>query len=152
MRVDRPRLRRFRPSDLEAILAVEHASFRRDAYPGGLFLHYWQLGAIFLVALDGGTITGYAVATVNVRRAELVSIAVAPDARGTGTGGALLASIIRRCRRARVPRLSLTVKVTNRRAQKFYTAFGFRRVRRVPAYYEDGRDGYRMALDLRYHA
>jgi ribosomal-protein-alanine N-acetyltransferase len=40
------------------------------------------------------------------------------------------------------------VKVTNHAALKFYEKYGFRKLRRVAGYYEDGKDGFRMAKDL----
>ena len=144
---DPPRLRRFRPSDLDAVMAVERASFRRDAYPRDLFLEYAAAGALFLVAEVPGGIAGYALACLRGERAELVSIAVHPSHRRSGAGKALLASVIRRLRRAGARRLTLTVKVTNRNAIRFYAGFGFRRLRRAPRYYEDGRDGWLMARD-----
>jgi ribosomal-protein-alanine N-acetyltransferase len=40
------------------------------------------------------------------------------------------------------------VKVTNDRARAFYESYGFRKLRRVPGYYEDGADGVLMRLEL----
>jgi ribosomal-protein-alanine N-acetyltransferase len=60
----------------------------------------------------------------------------------------LLDALVRRLSRRGVPRLTLMVKVTNRRARAFYERRGFRRIRRVPRYYEDGQDGVLYHLDL----
>ena len=40
------------------------------------------------------------------------------------------------------------VKVTNLPALSLYKKFGFRKVRRVACYYEDGADGFSLARDL----
>jgi [ribosomal protein S18]-alanine N-acetyltransferase len=53
-----------------------------------------------------------------------------------------------RLRRRGVGRVGLMVKVTNLRAIGFYEKYGFRRVRRVPHYYEDREDGVLYRLDL----
>ena len=45
-------------------------------------------------------------------------------------------------------RLGLMVKATNRRARAFYEKYGFRKLRRVAGYYEDGADGLSLAKDL----
>jgi ribosomal-protein-alanine N-acetyltransferase len=37
------------------------------------------------------------------------------------------------------------VRVTNREARAFYEKYGFRKVRTVRGYYEDGGDGWLMA-------
>jgi ribosomal-protein-alanine N-acetyltransferase len=57
-------------------------------------------------------------------------------------------STVRRLRRRGVTRLGLMVKVTNHRALHFYEKYGFRKLRRVAGYYEDGADGLSLAKDL----
>jgi ribosomal-protein-alanine N-acetyltransferase len=78
----------------------------------------------------------------------LVSIAVDPAARGEGAASALMESALRRWKRRRIDRLSLMVKTANRQAETCYLKYGFRRVRRVRRYYEDGSDGWLMARNM----
>jgi ribosomal protein S18 acetylase RimI-like enzyme len=40
------------------------------------------------------------------------------------------------------------VKLTNERARAFYERYGFKKIRIVRAYYEDGQDGWLMAKYL----
>ena len=80
--------------------------------------------------------------------AQLVSVAVAREARRKGVASALMDSTLRRLRRRWVSCLSLTVKVTNRRAVAFYRKYGFRTLRISRRYYEDGGDGWLMVRDL----
>jgi [ribosomal protein S18]-alanine N-acetyltransferase len=146
-------IRRARPSDVDRILAVERAGFGKWAWDRKLFAEYMAgCGDLFLVLEAAGKVTGYAITCINQRflqyRAELVSIAVSPSLRGKGAADALMDSILRRLRARGVSRLALTVKVTNERARRFYERYGFRRVRRVPAYYEDGADGLLFHRDL----
>jgi len=138
-----------RASDLDAILAIEHASFGLDAYDRKLFaelLH--KCGGMFLVAFSGNRVIGYSVCCINFSRAELVSIAVAPRHRKQGVASALLASTLRRLRRRGVERITLMAKVTNQAAIAFYGKFGFRKLRRVARYYEDGSDGFLFVAQL----
>jgi ribosomal-protein-alanine N-acetyltransferase len=136
--------------DLDRIMEIERASFGRDAYDRNLFAEYTRrCGELFLVAEDSGRILGYALTCLAIRgRAELVSVAVDPAARGTGAAKALLDSTLRRLRTRRVTRLGLMVKVTNERARAFYEKCGFQKIRIVRAYYEDGHDGWLMAKHL----
>jgi len=60
----------------------------------------------------------------------------------------LLESVLRRLGRRGVQRISLMVRPANRAALRLYAEAGFRRVRRVAAYYEDGRDGLLMVRGL----
>ena len=140
---------------MSAILAIEQASFARDAYPESLFrLYAADRRTLFLVAAAGANIAGYIIARMDAWGAEIVSLAVAPSARHRGIGRALLAAIIRRIRRHMqrgTPRrnmqsVRLMVHQDNSSAREFYRQQGFRSTGRVPEYYEDGGTGIRMRL------
>ncbi|MGP8245504.1 MAG: ribosomal protein S18-alanine N-acetyltransferase [Bryobacteraceae bacterium] len=144
-------IRRFRADNMEDILRVENACFGRFAYDRKLFAEYAQReGGLFLVAGIGRRICGYSIACVRGgacrHAAELVSIGVEPLARGQGVASLLLENMFRRLRMRGVRRVALTVRVGNQRAQALYQRFGFRRQRIVTGYYEDGKDGVRMAV------
>ena len=53
-------------------------------------------------------------------------------------------STLRRLRLRGIRRLTLMVKVTNQEARAFYEKYGFRKLRIVRQYYEDGADGLLM--------
>lgn len=143
------RVRRARAVDLPGILEIERASFGRWAWDRNLFAEYTHTcGEYFLVAEEGSTVIGYAVACPVRGGASLDSIAVAPGARGKGVASRLLESVRRRLKRRGVGRLTLMVKVTNEVARAFYEKRGFRRVRRVARYYEDGADGVLYRLEM----
>jgi ribosomal-protein-alanine N-acetyltransferase len=138
-------VRKFRLRDLDPILEIEHASFGKDAYDRNLFaVFFHKCGALFLVAEEKRGVCGYAVTCIRGERAELVSIAVNPKDRGRGAASALLKSTLRRLRRRGVARFGLIVRLTNNPAREFYKKYGFRRVRIVRGYYEDGEDGLSM--------
>jgi ribosomal-protein-alanine N-acetyltransferase len=146
-------VRRVRAADMRAILEIETASFGSDAYDRKLFAEYTRnCGELFLVALGGTKVVGYAITCLCAAktgiRAELVSLAVHPSVRGKGAAPALMDSILRRLKLRRVSRFGLTVKVMNDRAIGFYKKYGFRKLRRVPRYYEDGTDGFVFVKDL----
>ena len=138
-------IRLMRQRDMDSILRVERACFGKDAYDRKLFAEYSHTcGALFLVAQSRDRICGYSLTCARGDRAELVSIAVDPPARGKGVASALLESTLRRLRRRKIARLWLMVRVTNAVAREFYERYGFFKVRIVRGYYEDGADGYLM--------
>jgi len=146
-------VRPFRSVDMDRILAVERAGFAEWAWDRKLFAEYASIcGDLFLVVENQDKVVGYSITCITRRllrsRAELVSIAILPSMRGKGAANVLMASILRRLRVRGIPRIALTVKETNARARAFYEKYGFRRVRRVPRYYEDGEDGIQLQLDL----
>lgn len=130
-------------------MEIEHSSFGDDAYDRNLFAEFFhKWGDLFLVAERRGKVCGYMVTCMRGERAELVSVAVDPAERGRGAGSALLAGTLRRLRRRRAARLGLMVRQANAPARAFYEKFGFRKVRIVRKYYEDGEDGLLMTKDL----
>ena len=144
------RIRRAAPDDLDRIVAIEGASFGKDAYDCKLFAHFLRrCGDLFLVVERDRRVCGYSITCIRVSRgvakAELVSIAVEPRKRTRGAAAALLESTLRRLRRRCVEKINLVVRVGNRPALAFYQKFGFRRIRLVAGYYEDGADGIAMA-------
>lgn len=143
------RIRRYRPSDLETLILVERASFGRDAYDRKLFAEYARVcGGFFLVAESlAKRFAGYSISCICGGRpkvANLISIAVAPEARRNGVASLLLLSTIRRLKFRGIERLTLLVRQSNRGALEFYKRHGFEVVRRAPGYYENGEDGWLM--------
>jgi ribosomal-protein-alanine N-acetyltransferase len=132
--------------DLSSILRIESKSFNEDAWDLELFLAYLArpAGSVFLVAAIEGDIAGYALAFHRRTRAEVHSIAVAPAARGRGVAMALLKRTLALLRRRGFGTVSLNVRLENKAAIGLYRKLGFRRVRRVNAYYDDGAPSWRM--------
>ena len=131
---------------LARVLRIERASFGSDAWPRKYFLElYRDCRDVFVVAKVGGRIAGYAVACVEKRNAEIASLAVHPDYRRRGVADALMRHTLRELGAAGVGRVELMVRTGNTAGAQLYRSLGFRRVRRVPRYYEDGGDGFLMA-------
>lgn len=139
------RLRDARPDDLPGLLALE-AGFPGDRLAARQFRHH--LGnprARLRVAVAGGRVLGYHLVLLRrgSRWARLYSIAVDPAARGQGLGRRLLADAERQAGAAGRDGLRLEVRQDNRAAAGLYEAAGYRRTAVLPAYYEDGTDGWR---------
>ena len=146
----RDRIRPAVPADLNRIVEIENASFGQEAYDRKLFADYLlRCGKLFVVLERGRRVHAYMITCMRGHapgsKAELVSVAVDPAARQTGAAAALLNSTLRRLRRRGATRLHLVVRVTNGPARALYEKYGFRRVRVVRGYYEDGGDGISMS-------
>ena len=142
-------IRRAVRRDIRRILDIEAVSFGRDAWEERLFLEALdECGHLFFVARLGGRIAGYSITCIERDRAELISIAVFPEARRHGVGEALIDVTIGTLRRREIGVLRLMVRVGNYGAIRFYRGLGFVRLRRVKDYYGRGRGALRMELRL----
>ncbi|MEL6549504.1 MAG: GNAT family N-acetyltransferase [Pseudomonadota bacterium] len=81
---------------------------------------------------------GYALARTTLDEAELLLIAVLPEARRAGHGGALLAALERALVARGVKRLFLEVMEANAAAVAFYRRRGFKETGRRAGYYGRG--------------
>ncbi len=139
----------FRESNLASLLRIERACFGRDAYSPGLFRE-WRAtpGSVFLIARVGRVMAGYVLGVASAGAGEVVSIAVAPPFRRAGVGRALMNALLEKLSGAGAGRAELMVRLENDSAIRFYRGLGFRRVRRVAGYYEDGGGGWLMRKAL----
>jgi ribosomal-protein-alanine N-acetyltransferase len=138
-------IRRAHADDLPSLVRIENSSFDRDAWDGGLFLDYLaQSGSVFLVSVIHRKVVGYALGYHSPTRAEIHSIAVTPAQRGRGVGVGLLRRMLALLRRRGFETVSLSVRLDNTAAVALYRKLGFRRIRRVNGYYEDGAPAWRM--------
>jgi len=109
-------------------------------------------GVVLMLAEDeGGEVHGFSLLRSVADEAELLLLAVAPNAQRRGVGAALLDHFIDQGRRAGIRRLHLEVRDGNP-AVAMYQAFGFKAEGRRPKYYsgEDGsqHDAITMARPL----
>jgi [ribosomal protein S18]-alanine N-acetyltransferase len=130
-------------------LRIERASFGAEAWPRKYFLElYRDCRDFFIVAKVGARIAGYAVSCAEKRDAEIASLAVHPDYRRRGVADALMRHTLRALGATGVRRVELMVRTGNTAAAKLYRSLGFRRVRMVRRYYEDGGDGFLMVMAI----
>ncbi len=142
-------LRPARRSDVEAILAMERASFT-DPWSRAAFTSLLgHPGVYFVVAArpDEG-IAGYLAAWFMVPEGEIATLAVDTERRRLGVGGLLLDSAIQEARLRGVRDLYLEVRDSNAAAQKLYASRGFLEIGRRRLYYRNPAEDARM---LRLH-
>ena len=75
-------------------------------------------------------------------------VADAPEYRGRGIAQQLIEAAHRQARQRGCRRVVLEVRCDNAAALALYQRRGYRAVEMLPAYYEDGADGTRLAVDL----
>lgn len=147
------RLRAAVASDLDAIDALERATFPNDAWSRDLLAaelagehgHY-------LVAVDAAdAVLGYAglLAPRGSGQADVQTIAVAASERRRGVGATLLDALLAEARAREADEVFLEVRADNPGAEALYASRGFARIAIRPAYYQpDGVDAVVMKAVL----
>jgi len=129
------RVRLTRASDLEAVRAVEVASFA-DPWSFRDFAETLAAGVVFLVGVDGDDhVLGYLVARQMADEAEILNVGVAPASRRHGMGRALVAAGLERMTSLGAGQVYLEVRESNLAARELYREFGFAEVTRRARYY-----------------
>ncbi|MEY4707127.1 MAG: hypothetical protein RJB58_850 [Pseudomonadota bacterium] len=134
------------PFDLRAgtyALAALHAT---------CFPRPWDAAAISALLVTPGTFAfahedGFVLARAAGAEAEILTLAVAPLARGQGLGRALLQAVITKAAKMGAAHLFLEVGVDNPAALALYAGLGFAKVGTRKAYY-DGGDALVLRLSL----
>jgi ribosomal protein S18 acetylase RimI-like enzyme len=144
-------IRRATRDDVDALLALEEASFDSDRISRTQWRRY--IGNDSTTVFVGGTPGKVDAAAVvfhrrNSRAARLYSLAVGAHARGTGLGGALLAAAEADARARGCTSMRLEVRVDNPPAIALYERRGYARIARLPRFYDDGGDGWRYVKGL----
>jgi ribosomal-protein-alanine N-acetyltransferase len=143
------------PADIDALVEIHAAGFRRG----------WSADEIEELVADQ-TVTshvlrreslfgarrpqGFILIRTVAGQAEVLTIAVAPAARGRGHGRALMEEALRSLYRDLVPEIFLEVDENNASAVSLYRSLGFVEVGRRKGYYgeEHGPGGTALVLRL----
>jgi len=99
----------------------------------------------YIAELDG-RFAGFSIASIGDVRAHLVLLAVEKISQNQGVGRELLNWQLRAAQTAGLSDISLEVRASNKPAQRFYSAFGFKKVRELPEYYSCIEDAIRLRL------
>ncbi len=144
------RVRSAVPADAAALVAIERRCFS-DPWSEASFREAlgspWTFG---LAAQGSRGVAGYLVAREVAGSGEVLNLAVAPEFRRRGVGGALLRAGLTALRRRRVTEVFLEVRESNRSAQALYASHGFRPVGQRAAYYRNPKEDalvLRLALE-----
>jgi [ribosomal protein S18]-alanine N-acetyltransferase len=145
-------LRPMTPADMRAVLRLEQQLFGDEAWSRAMLageLAQQPRSRHYLVAADGGVVTGYAGLLAAGTQADVLTLAVAARRWGQGTGSALLEALLAEAGRRGCREAFLEVRADNDRAQRLYQRFGFSQIGIRRGYYQpSGTDAIVMRRGL----
>jgi ribosomal-protein-alanine N-acetyltransferase len=144
-------MRDVRWTDIPQLVALESELFPDDAWAEAT---WWaELAArprrAYVVEEDAGRLLGYAGVDLGGDVADVMTMAVAPAARGRGIGRQLLDELVARARDDHAEHLMLEVRADNDVARNLYDSKGFEVLTVRRRYYQPGDvDAHVMRLTL----
>ncbi len=135
-----------REQDLEAVVAIESASFAHP-WTKRHFLDEIDspCGWPTVAVLPDGAVAGYLCLQQVLDEAEILDVAVSGSLRGRGIGRLLAADALAAGRQRGASVLRLEVRLSNASAIALYRRMGFAEAGRRKRYYHDGEDALLMA-------
>lgn len=122
---------------VEDVATLEHASFTTPWSVQSIREELNNPWAIWYTATEGSTLLGYIGVQYGLDGGDIMSIATAPEAQGTGVGKALLAAMVQLLKEKELQYLTLEVRPSNAPALGLYRSMGFREVGRRKKYYKN---------------
>ena len=142
-------IRRMTSADIDAVTAIEQATFARPWSRDSFRREMEQnVAARYLVAVLEDRIIGYAGAWVILDECHITNIAITASQRGKGYGRQLVDALMQYVSNLGAAYATLEVRVSNERAQHLYERAGFVRLGKRKRYYEDnGEDAWLMVCE-----
>lgn len=135
--------------DVPALAVMERDLFGVDAWSeDAVRQEVLGAGRHALVAVEDGTVAGYAITLRSDDLVDLQRIAVLPDHRRRGLAGGLLEEALAAASAEGANRCLLEVSAGNTGALAFYARAGFVEIDRRRRYYRDGSDAVVMRRSL----
>ncbi|MCS5499236.1 ribosomal protein S18-alanine N-acetyltransferase [Cnuibacter physcomitrellae] len=140
--------------DLDDVMALETSTFTTDAWSReSMAAELSSAHCRYVVAVDDdGAFAGYGGVLVPAgsKDADIQTIAVAPERRGTGLGRRLMERLLAEAVDRGAREVFLEVRADNPVAQALYLSLGFEQIAVRPRYYQpDGVDALVMRASLR---
>lgn len=139
--MDEALIRPMNAGDLDAVTAIEEATFARP-WSRQSFQQELErnVAARYLVAEKNGQVVGYAGAWIILDESHITNIAITEAERGKGIGRKLTEALMQYLSNLGASYATLEVRVSNERAQHLYKSLGFVSVGKRKRYYEDNNE------------
>ena len=132
---------RMNESHVASVAAIEKECFGRDAWSEkSVSGELTNALALWLVAVEGGTVAGYVGSQTVCNETDMMNVAVTADFRRRGIGEQLVTALVEELKTIDSHCLTLEVRASNTSAQAMYEKLGFAEIGRRPRYYQNPKE------------
>ena len=132
---------RMNADHVASVAAIEKECFGRDAWSEkSVSGELTNALALWLVAVEGGTVAGYVGSQTVCNETDMMNVAVTADFRRQGIGEKLVTALVEELKAIESHSLTLEVRASNTPAQALYEKLGFTEVGRRPRYYQNPKE------------
>jgi [ribosomal protein S18]-alanine N-acetyltransferase len=130
---------------LDEVVAIEQAVSPRPWTSATWREELTRDDRCYVAAVEDGRLVGYAGCSLGAGEANVLTVAVAPDAQRRGHGGRLVATLLAEVTARGIGAVTLEVRRSSASAQRLYRHAGFVSAGVRPGYYQDdGEDAVIM--------
>lgn len=144
-------VRKTLPSDLDSIMEIEESAFKHPYTRKQMLseLNENPCAHVYSALVDA-EVVGFIDFMITFNSATISQIAVKENMRGKGIGNRLLGQMLKDCEAQADPveYITLEVRQSNEKAQKFYKRHKFEPVLVKKGYYDDGEDAVYMVRSI----
>ncbi|MGH8505065.1 MAG: GNAT family N-acetyltransferase [Stenotrophobium sp.] len=147
----KPRVRRARPDDAQAIYDLER-HFPSDQMTLRSVRDFLRSprASVWIAQVEAGHVAGNLILLTRARShtSRIYSVVVDPVARGRGIAQRLLHAAETAACKLGIAAITLEVRADNAAARALYRKQGYAEIRTLPGFYDDGADGLKLRKAL----
>lgn len=134
------RLEEMKPAHVAQVAELEKICFSDPWSENSVAAELKNPLSLWLVAMDGDTVTGYIGSQSVEGEADMMNVAVHPDYRRKGVARELVMGLVTTLKEKGVHSLALEVRASNTPAISLYQQLGFTQVGLRPNYYRNPKE------------
>jgi len=139
----------FNLSLINDVIEIDKLSFEKDSWSFDIFFKEYENKSLFRVLIIDDKIVAYYITKIIIDEAELITIAVNPDARNKGYGALLIDDLIYFAKNNKIEKIFIEVRESNIPAKNLYIKKGFKKMYIRKKYYADGENADIMMFECK---
>jgi len=142
-------IRSFKPTDMFSVIKLASITLP-ERYNPSIFNYFFEtFPKGFIVAEKNNKIIGFIVGVIiNQDLAKILMLSVSELFRNQNIGSSLLKKFLEEISYENIKIIQLEVRFDNKKAIKFYEKNGFKITKKIPKFYQNGKDAFTMEKEI----